>query len=408
VLGPYRKIFAYPGALQFSIAGVLARFPISMVTISIVLLTSEVYGAYTVAGVTAAIYTISQSLCAPQLAKLVDRYGQARVMRPFLTVAMTGLTGLGLAAGVHAHHVWVYLAAGIAGASVGSMGAMTRSRWSHVITEPGSLHTAYSWESVLDEFVFVAGPVLATFLATQFNPLAGLAAAIVIAGGGGFWFLAQRATEPPTLGREGESSAGTVLADGGMIVVVAIFLCLGTIFGASDVSSIGYSEELGKKEYAGLVLASLATGSLLSGLFYGTRSFLLPLWKQFVFGILTVAIGASLFMVITGLPVLAAAMFVTGFAVAPTIISGNNLVQQFVPRHRLTEGLAWTGTSIGLGFALGSAVAGRIIDTYGARSGFYAVFAAAAIAATTALACAPVLRRRHLAALQENVNGHLE
>src|SRR5699024_8881167 len=105
-----------------------------------------------------------------------------------------------------------------------------------------------------------------------------------------------------------------------------------------------------------LVLASLATGSLLSGLFYGTRSFLLPLWKQFVFGILAVAIGASLFMVISGLPVLAAAMFVTGFAVAPTIISGNNLVQQFVPRHRLTEGLAWTGTSIGLGFALGSAV----------------------------------------------------
>src|SRR5699024_12108990 len=124
------------------------------------------------------------------------------------------------------------------GASVGSMGAMTRSRWSYVITEPGSLHTAYSWESVLDEFVFVARPVLATFLATQFNPLAGLAAAIVIAGGGGFWFLAQRATEPPTLGREGESSAGTGLADGGRIGAGGIVLCLGTRFGASDASSL--------------------------------------------------------------------------------------------------------------------------------------------------------------------------
>src|SRR5699024_4094298 len=210
------------------------------------------------------------------------------------------------------------------------------------------------------------------------------------------------------LGREGGSSGGTALADRRMIDVVALVLCLRPIFGTSDTSSIGHSDAMGMKAYGGPVLVPPASGTVLSAWFYGTRSFLLPLWKQFVFGSLAVAIGASLFMVITGLPVLAAARFVTGFAVAPTIISGNNLVQQFVPRHRLTEGLAWTGTSIGLGFALGSAVAGRIIDTYGARSGFYAVFAAAAIAAATALACAPVLRRRHLAALQENVNGHLQ
>ncbi len=366
-----------------------------MVTISIILLTSQVYGEYTVAGITSAVYTISQALCAPQLAKLVDRYGQARVMRPFLMLAITGLVALGFAAGMQAHPGWVYLAAGLAGSCMGSMGAMTRSRWSYVITEPGHLHTAYSWESVLDEFVFVAGPVLATFLATAISPLIGLGAAILIAGGGGFALLAQRATEPPSLGREGASSPGTVLTSPGMIVVVTIFLCLGTIFGASDVSSIGYSDALGKKEYAGLVLASLATGSLLSGLFYGSRSFTIPLWKQFVFGIVTVALGASLFMVISGLPALAAAMFVTGFAVAPTIISGNNLVQQFVPKHRLTEGLAWTGTSIGLGFALGSAIAGRIIDVYDAHSGFYAVFGAAFLAALTALASAPSLRRRH-------------
>src|SRR5699024_9338137 len=164
-------------------------------------------------------------------------------------------------------------------------------------------------------------------------------------------------------------------------------------------------EALGHEEHAGLVLASLATGSLLSGLFYGPRSFLLPLWKQFVFGILAVAIGASLFMVITGLPVLAAAMFVTGFAVAPTIISGNNLVQQLVPKHRLTAGLAWTGTSIALGFALGAAIAGRIIDVFGARSGFYAVSGAAIFAALTALVSAPVLRRRHLETVRNAVDS---
>jgi len=405
VLGPYRKIFAYPGALKFSIAGVLARFPMSMVTIAIILLMSHVYGEYTVAGITSAIYTIIQAVCAPQIAKLVDRFVQARVMRPSLTLAMSGLVAMGAAAGVGAHPGWVYAAAGVSGAFVGSVGAMTRSRWNFVITEPGHLHTAYSWESVLDEFVFVAGPVLATFIATTFNPLVGLGAAILFAGGGGFWFLSQRATEPPVQGRHGAPSPGTVLSGPGMIVVVAVFFFVGTIFGTSDVSSIGCAESLGMKRYAGLVLASLATGSLLSGLFYGSRSFTLPLWRQFVLGALVLAAGASLFMVISGLILLATAMFVTGFAVAPTIISGNNLVQQFVPSHRLTEGLAWTGTSIGLGFALGSAVAGRIIDVAGAHSGFYAVFGAALLAAATATAAAPVLRRRHHETVHKAIEG---
>lgn len=405
VLGPYREIFAYPGTLRFSLTGLLGRFPISMVTIAIILLTSHVYGEYTVAGISSAVYTISQSLCAPQLAKLVDRHGQAKVMRPSLAIAMSGLVGLGVAAGLAAHPFWVYLAAAVAGAFMGSMAAMTRSRWSFVITNPKHIHTAYSWESVVDEFVFVVGPVLATFLATQLSPLIGLGVAILLAGGGGFAFLAQRNTEPPAFGSDGEPTRGTVLTSQGMLTVVAVFLCLGTIFGASDVSSIGYAESLGKEHMAGFVLASLATGSLISGFIYGARTFTMELWKQFIIGITTVAVGASLFMIITGLPILALAMFLTGFAVAPTIISGNNLIKQFAPPHRLTEGLAWTSTAIGLGFALGSAVAGRVIDVLGPRSGFYAVFTAAAAAALTALIAAPRLRRRHQETVPDSVEG---
>src|SRR5690625_3178126 len=113
-----------------------------MVTIAIILLTSHVYGSHTVAGISSAVYTISQALVAPQLAKFVDRHGQARVMRPSLTVAMTGLVGLGAAAGLEAHPLWVYITAGIAGSFMGSMSAMTRSRWSLVITDPSRIHTA--------------------------------------------------------------------------------------------------------------------------------------------------------------------------------------------------------------------------------------------------------------------------
>ena len=82
MLSPYRDILTRPGALAFSASGVLARLPMSMVGIGIVLMVSALYGSYGLAGRVSAVYVIAQALCSPQLARFVDRYGQARVMRP--------------------------------------------------------------------------------------------------------------------------------------------------------------------------------------------------------------------------------------------------------------------------------------------------------------------------------------
>jgi len=91
--------------------------------------------------------------------------------------------------------------------------------------------------------------------------------------------------------------------------------------------------------------------------------------------------------------VLAAVMFVTGFAIAPTLINGNGLVQNLVAPHQLTEGLAWVGTSLGVGVSVGSSVAGTRIDAGGAHAGFEGVVAAAGLAVLLALAALRSLRR---------------
>ncbi len=46
VLRPYRDVLTKPGTLSFSTAGLVARLPISMVGIGIVLMVSAVYGSY--------------------------------------------------------------------------------------------------------------------------------------------------------------------------------------------------------------------------------------------------------------------------------------------------------------------------------------------------------------------------
>ncbi|MBX9245446.1 MFS transporter [Actinotalea ferrariae] len=402
MLQPYRAVLARPGAAMFSAAGALARLPMSMVGIGIVLMVSEVYGSYGLAGRISAVQVITHALVSPQLSRLVDRYGQARVMRPAVALTAVGIVGLVLPALVRASPLWLYAAAVLTGAAGGSVGALVRARWSHLLQDPREIHTAYSLESALDELVFIVGPVLATLLATGVHPVAGLVVPAVAVLVGGTWFFSQRATEPPPTVREPGVRHRHVLRSGGMVVLAVVFVCIGAIFGATDVATVAFAEEEGNKGAAGLILAVFAAGSMISGLGYGARHWVSPLWRRFTIGTVALALGVGLFFLVTSLAVLAAVMFVVGFAIAPTLVNGNGLVQQLVPRAQLTEGLTWVGTSLGVGVSFGSSIAGAQIDRAGSHGGFLVVVVSGALAVAAVLLSIGTLRRgeaRYVAAL---------
>jgi MFS family permease len=392
MLRPYREILARPGALAFSATGTLARMPMSMVGIGIVLAVSEIYGSYGLAGQITAIYVVAHAVCAPRISRLVDRFGQARVMRPAICVAAAGLGALIVIAMLEGSPWLLRAAAALTGASIGSVGALVRARWSHVLRDPGALHTAYSLESALDELVFIVGPILATVLATSVAPTAGLVLPVAALLVGGLLLFAQSSTEPPIAHRDPGSGHRHVLRSGGMVVVVVVFVAVGSIFGSTDVATVAFAQEQGAKSAAGVVLAAFAAGSLLAGLGYGARGWLSPLWKRFATAVVALAIGVSLFLFVTSLPVLAAVMFVTGFAIAPALITGNGLVQQFVPRGQLTEGLTWVGTALGVGVSVGALIGGAFIDRLGAHGGFTVVMGSAGLAVLATLAALPTLR----------------
>lgn len=393
VFKPYLTVLSHRGAKAFSAAGVLARLPMSMVPLCIVLLVEHYYGGFGLAGRVAAVYTVCQAICSPQLAKLVDAHGQAKVMRPALALAMISLAAFVVATTSQALSALLYLTAGLTGCGVGSMGAMVRARWSTIVSDPRQLHTAFSLESTLDEVVFVVGPVLATTLATLINPAAGLIVALVATGGGGWWFLSQRATEPKSSGRSIRDGGPSVLRHGPVVVVAIIFIGVGIIFGAIDVATVAYAKDQGSPGLAGPILATLAGGSLVAGFLYGARTFTMPAWKRFVIGCVALSLSVCVLFLVYSLATLTLVMFLAGLTIAPTLISGNAVVHDTVSADRLTEGLTWVGTAIGVGFAIGSSVAGYAVDRFGAHESYAVVIAAGLVATVLALAGVPVLRR---------------
>ncbi len=392
-------VLSTPGSVRFSAAGLVARMPMSMIGIGTVLMVQTLTGSYATAGRVAAVLVVAASVVAPQVARLVDRAGQRRVMLPLLVTTTAGLLGLVAAAVLGAPEWVLWLLAAVGGGAQGSYGSMVRARWSYLLTGPKRLHTAYSFESALDEVVYIVGPVLATVLATGVTPSAGLLAATVVGGLGAAWFLAQRATEPP-VGRAhpdvpvDPAASRSALRMPGIPVLVVVFVAMGALFGSSDVATVAFAEEVGAKSAAGFVLASFALGSMVSGLGYGARHWLSPLSRRFVIGACALSALVSLFLLVGNLVALAAVMFAAGFAVAPTLINGNALIQALVAPQQLTEGLTWMGTALGVGVSIGSWLAGARIDAVDAHAGFFVTVVAGWACAALSVAALPSLRRR--------------
>ncbi|MDO4243948.1 MAG: MFS transporter [Actinomyces sp.] len=397
----YGRILRTPGALSFCLAGLVARFPMSMVGISTILTVQAVYGSYSAAGTVAAAHIVASAVCSPLLARLVDAYGQARIMVPAIALSALALVGLIMATRVRTD-LWVLMVlSALAGALGGSIGSLVRSRWTLVLSTPDDLHTAFALEAAFDEIVYIVGPVLATALCTSgaLPVTSGWVAALVLQVGGGLWFLSLRGTEPRPHGRRrGRQDAPTprttpVLRRGAVGAVVIVFLFSGSMFGANDVASVAFATELGQKSAAGVLLAGWSFGSLVSALVYGTRSWSWPLWKQFLAGTVAVAVGASTFMAAPNLIVLTAIMALAGMAVAPTLTTGYNIVQVAVAPSQLTEGLAWVGTSLNIGVSLGALLAGHLIDARDSQGGYLFIAVAAWMSVVAAVVSLRALKQ---------------
>ena len=262
---------------------------------------------------------------------------------------------------------------------------MVRARWSLVLAGRPELATAYSLESTLDELIFVIGPLIATLIATHASPVLVLYVAMGLVVIGALWFSSQHATEPAAH-PVGAARPASALRARGMLLLTLATMFMGTVFASAEITMVAFCGQHGERGTSGLVVALFAGGSGVSGFVYGSRRWRADvLWRYrlqaSIFGVLPL-----LFLVPTGVPMLAGCAFVVGLATAPTLITTFGLVERVVPGASLTEGLSWMLTGLNLGYGAGASVVGSIADGHGARVAFTVTIGSAL--ATAAMAWA--------------------
>ncbi|RUV30944.1 MULTISPECIES: MFS transporter [unclassified Mesorhizobium] len=375
---PYREIFKARGAKGFAAAGFVARMPMAMAPIGIVAMLSQTHGEYWLAGAVSATYALANAFVAPQISRLVDRLGQARIVVPTTVISVLAFVVL-VAAANQDWPIWTLFVSALLAAAMPSIPAMVRARWTELFRDRPEMNTAFAFESAADELVYIAGASLSVGLSVALFPEAGMLASTLFLAFGSTAFILQRSTEPRVRPVD-QGSRGSAIRLRPVQIITLALIFIGATFATTEVSTVAITKQLGQPGAASLVIGVYALGSFVVGIIIGALNLKTPLQIQLAIAIAIIALTTLPLLVADTVPLLALAVFVSGVAISPTFITAFGLIERRVPEAMLTEGVTWVMTGIGIGMALGSFAAGWVVDAFGAQSGFLVSVAAGAIA----------------------------
>lgn len=380
-----------PGVPTLVVAGLVGRLPMGMMPFAVVVMLRDADRSYAAAGAVVALNSGALALSMPVLGRLVDRLGQARVLLPatalFLaaTVALVALTAAGAATPLLA------LCSVVSGAALPPLGACVRTLWPTVLPSPDLRDTAFALEAILQELIFVAGPLLVVVLVALHSPSAAVLAAGALGAAGTVVFVsteASRRWRGEVRERRGLTAA---LQPPGVRTVLLSSVAMGVAFGAVEVAMPAFAEERGARAAGGIALACFSLGSLLGGLAVGSRRSGGRPSALFIGALVALALFLFPPLLAGSLPVMCVLMLLAGLPIAPAFAGAYALVDDLASPGTATEAFAWLSTAIVAGLAIGTGLGGDAIERVGV-SGALGLSAAAGLVALVSV----TLRRRSL------------
>ncbi|HTT93656.1 MAG TPA: MFS transporter [Solirubrobacterales bacterium] len=381
-MAAYRNVFVAPLVRPLILAGVLARMPIGMGAVGLILFVHGETGSFGSAGIVTGAFTIGIGITGPILARLIDRRGTRPVIVPAALVTAAGLVAVVLLGEAGAGTVPLVVAAAIAGAGTPPVGGVLRQQWPQLVP-PRDLEAAYALDAVSIEVIFVSGPLLAGLLAATAAPAVGLLVAAGLGAAGTIAFDRLLAV-PPGSDPDAERHWLGAMRSPTLAVLVFAGLPLGACFGALDVTLPAFGAHYSTSALGGPLTAALAFGSMLGGIAYGARPAIFGPPGRAV-----VKLGAL--MVLSCLPLAFATavpeMFLfaalAGLCVAPQINVRNNLATTTLAAGTAAEAFTWLSLASTVGASAGAAAVGPLVEAQGWRAG--AICAALLPAAATAV-----------------------
>jgi MFS family permease len=384
VLGAYGRVLRAPHVASLVVSSVVARLPLGINSVAILLFVREQTGSLASAGLVQAAFAVGSGGTAPLLGRLVDRVGQTRVLVPGGIAAAAALAGLVFAGWAGAGTGVLALLAFLSGAAMPPVAPALRTLWPRLVPEP--LHrTAFALDSVLIEIFFIAGPLIAALAIALASPGAAILLSAGLALAGNVWFSL---AEPSRAWRGGAAAPGWAGALGSPALRTLVLSCVpaGASLGALEVALPAFAADEGEAALAGVLLAVWSLGSLVGGVAYGVVRQDGGPATRFIALYALLPVACAPLALAPGLPALFVLAPFAGLAIAPLIAARNDLARFVADPGTLTEAFSWLQMATVVGIAGGAALSGVIADEEGARAAIGAGIALAAFGAVAAAA----------------------
>jgi MFS family permease len=394
-IASYRQLLSLAGR-RFVVSAFLGRLPLAMSQLGALLLVSSSTGSYGVGGLAAGALAVANAVSAPVSGALADRRGQRPVVLVQSLLGGIALTTLVVLAHAGAGSPVLVGAAGLAGVFLPQIGPLARVRWRPITAGAGDrqsrlVEAAFSYEGAADEASFVLGPALLGLLVIVAAPGAGLlvAAGLLVVFGCAF---AVHPTARATHAARHTGHSPERLVTLTFAVLLGAQLLIGMVFGSVQTGTTVLATNEGHAGVAGLVHAVLGVGSVAAGLALAG----LPERVAHATRLIVTAAGLLVLSLpllwVDSLGALVVVVLLLGFMVAPYMITNFTLGERSAPPARVGAAMTLLAAATGLGYAVGSAAAGRLADGQGHTAAFSVTATAGALALLLALVSQRQLR----------------
>src|SRR5271166_625181 len=390
LLRHYATFFRLPGVPRLLAIALVARMPVGMMSLSLLMHLRELSGSFAFAGSIVGTYFIAMAGSAPIQGRLADRRGPGGLLVVTGLVQPLALGMLLFAGQLHLSLKAIAPLAAVAGMFAPPISVLTRTLWRHRFEHAEERRTAFAVDSVLIEINFTIGPALVGLTLLFGTPALAFGATWLVAASAAPLFAlsgAQRYWKRSPA--EAHRLLGP-LTEPRLLIAYATNTALAFSFGMLEVGYPGFAARAGMPALGGALLAIFSIGSALGGVAYGGMHFALPMERQLPRLLLLLAIPFGAHALANSAWILAPLALVAGLMIAPALTALSLLVTQYAPARYATEAFTWMSTCIVSGIGAGMAVGGLIVESIGPWGAFAAAAGAGVVAAMVSL---PLQRR---------------
>ncbi len=386
MLAPYRALLGLPGARRLVLSSIVGRIPYGMENLGILLVVRDSTGSFAAGGAVSAAYFLAICFGSPVQGRIIDRVGQLPVMLVCGVVHLLALVGL-VAAGDAPVGVLAAFAA-VGGAFTPPLSPALRTLWPVLVARGRAprevLDTAYAFEAVAIEVLFVLGPLLAAGVIALASPEACVVVGAVLALIGSLAFATAEASRTWRSERTEAPHWLGPLRSRNVLVLLAVSVPHGTAVGLTEIALPAYADGQDARSLAGVLIAAWAVGSLCGGLYYGSRRFAGSAVTRLV--VLHVALGVVTLPLALGggIAPMTALCLLAGLPLASGAACLYTLLAELAPAGAETEANTWLISGMVAGLALGGLLSGVLVEGPGTSAAFAASAGVFVLAAAVA------------------------